>query len=213
MVIDVDVALLLQQQLGETLGLGENATIFEICAAIDAEGLVIPAVIDALELDLDPIVTAQISQIVNQIAIAINEITGIPINQALIDEILASIDIDAMVAQITANVQGSLGILGACLDLPPPPPPPNHNVYVLWEEVVTPDNNEIFFTASYDNGNTFSTPINISNSITQNSFDAQLTTEGNNVYILWREQVTPANTEIFFTSSNNNGRTFSSPVN
>ena len=37
LVIDVDVATLLQAQLGETLGIGENATIFEICAAIDAE--------------------------------------------------------------------------------------------------------------------------------------------------------------------------------
>jgi len=83
------LAALLQAQLGETLGIGENATIFEICAVIDVEGLDIPAVIDALELDLDPIVTAQISQIVNQIAIAINEITGIPIPPELIDEILA----------------------------------------------------------------------------------------------------------------------------
>ena len=115
MVIDVDVATLLQAQLGETLGIGENATIFEICAAIDAEGLDIAAVIDALELDLDPIVTAQISQIVNQIAIAINEITGIPITPELIDEILASIDIDDIVAQITANVEVSLGILETCL--------------------------------------------------------------------------------------------------
>jgi hypothetical protein len=65
LVIDVDVATLLQAQLGETLGIGENATIFEICAAIDAqqEGLDITAVIDALELDLFPIVTIQISQI------------------------------------------------------------------------------------------------------------------------------------------------------
>jgi hypothetical protein len=61
LVIDVDVATLLQAQLGETLGVGANATIFEICAAIDAEGLDITAVINALELDLDPIVTAQIS--------------------------------------------------------------------------------------------------------------------------------------------------------
>ena len=36
LVIDVDVATLLQAQLGETLGIDANATIFEICAAIDA---------------------------------------------------------------------------------------------------------------------------------------------------------------------------------
>ena len=81
------------------------------CRSLD-----ITAVINALELDLDPIVTAQISQIVNQIAIAISDITGDPIEQALIDEILASIDIDDIVAQITANVQVSLGILETCLD-------------------------------------------------------------------------------------------------
>jgi hypothetical protein len=121
LVIGVDVATLLQAQLGETLGIGENATIFEICAAIDVEGLDITAVINALELDLDPIVTAQISQIVNQIAIAVSEITGEPIDQALIDEILASIDIDDIVAQLTAKVEVSLEILEACLELTPPP--------------------------------------------------------------------------------------------
>ena len=73
---------------------------------------------------LDPIVTVQISQIVNQIAIAINEITGIPITPELIDEILAGIDIDDIVAQITANVEVSLGILETCLGQEPPPPPP-----------------------------------------------------------------------------------------
>ena len=124
MVIDIDLATLTSVQLGETLGVGKNATIFEICAAIDAEVLDITAVINALELDLDPIVTAQISQIVNQIAIAVSDITGDPIEQALIDEILASIDIDDIVAQITANVQVSLGILETCLDLTPIPPPP-----------------------------------------------------------------------------------------
>ena len=54
-------------------------------------------VLDDLEDTLVPIVTAQISQLVNQIAIAISDITGEPIDQALIDEILAGIDIDAIV--------------------------------------------------------------------------------------------------------------------
>ena len=73
---------------------------------------------------MDPIVTTQISQLVNQIAIAVSEITGEPITPELIDEILASIDIDDIVSQITANVQVSLGILETCLDLTPIPPPP-----------------------------------------------------------------------------------------
>ena len=113
---------MLQQQLAVDLGLNANATIFEICAAIDEQGLDAEAVIASLEDDLGPIVTAQISQLVNQIAIAINKITGIPINQQLIDAILATIDVDAIVAQIIANVQVSLGILETCLGQVPPPP-------------------------------------------------------------------------------------------
>ncbi|HET9807264.1 MAG TPA: VCBS repeat-containing protein [Nitrososphaeraceae archaeon] len=126
LVIDVDVATLLQQQIAESLELDANATIFEICAAIDVQedSIDFVAVLNGLEDTLVPIVTAQISQLVNQIAIAISNITGEPIDQALIDEILASIDIDDIVAQITANVQVSLEILETCLDLTPIPPPP-----------------------------------------------------------------------------------------
>ena len=51
LVIDVDVALLLQQQLAEDLGLNANATIFEICAALDAQGLEVDAIIASLEDD------------------------------------------------------------------------------------------------------------------------------------------------------------------
>ena len=122
-VIDVDVALLLQQQLAVDLQLDRNATIFEICAALDEQGLDVQAVIDSLEFDLGPIVTAQISQVINQIAITISKITGIPVDQQLIDAIIASIDIDTIVAQIIANVQVSLEILETCLGQVPPPPP------------------------------------------------------------------------------------------
>ena len=113
---------MLQQQLAVDLGLDANATIFEICTAIDAQGLDIEAILDSLEVDLEPIVLAQITQLVNQIVIAIETITGDTIDPSLINEIIANIDIDAIVAQITANVQVSLGILEACLGLPPIPP-------------------------------------------------------------------------------------------
>src|SRR6185436_18928834 len=59
LVIEVDVALLLQQQLAVDLGLDANATIFEICTAIDAQGLDIEAILDSLEVDLEPIVLGQ----------------------------------------------------------------------------------------------------------------------------------------------------------
>ena len=49
--IDVDVATLLQQQIAESLELDANATIFKICAAIDAqqESIDFAAVLDVLK--------------------------------------------------------------------------------------------------------------------------------------------------------------------
>src|SRR5215207_4382760 len=122
LVIDVDVALLLQQQLALSLGLDANATIFEICAEINATGLDVDAVIAELETALVPIVEQQISQIVLTIAQAINDLLGIPLIELTAEEIIEAVDIDAIVAQITANVEVSLGILETCLGLPSSPP-------------------------------------------------------------------------------------------
>ena len=115
LVIDVDVALLLQQQLAVDLELDANATIFEICAAIDAQGLDIEAVLDSLEVDLDPIVRAQISLLINQLIEALESILGVEIPDRFIDLILNSVDYDSIIAQILANVEVSLDILQACL--------------------------------------------------------------------------------------------------
>jgi hypothetical protein len=122
LVIDVDVATLLQSQLATQLQLNANATIFEICAAIDVQGLGIDAVLASLALTLDPIVEDQISQLVLQIGAALNAL-GIQVTPTLLATIIASIDIDAIVADIIANVEVSLGILEECLGLEPTPPP------------------------------------------------------------------------------------------
>jgi hypothetical protein len=115
LVIEVDTALLLQQQLGVSLGVGDNATIFEICAAINDTGLDITAVIDLLEAELDVIVEAQVDQLILQIIAALAAV-GIDVPAALVTVILDSIDIDAIVAEIIADVEVSLGILEACLE-------------------------------------------------------------------------------------------------
>jgi hypothetical protein len=124
LIIDVDVALLLQQQLELNLGLDANATIFDICAAIDETDLSTDTVLADLTVALGPLVTAQITLLVNQFAQAITAITGTPIPPALLATIIASIDTDAIIAQITANVEVSLGILEGCLGLEPTPPTP-----------------------------------------------------------------------------------------
>ncbi|HET9807097.1 MAG TPA: hypothetical protein VFP49_09330, partial [Nitrososphaeraceae archaeon] len=115
LVIDVDVALLLQQQLAVDLGLNENATIFEICTALNGTALDVDAIIASLEVDLEPIVTAQLTQIVTQIITTLETILHIQIPDALIPQIIANIDIDSIVAQINANVEVSLDIINACL--------------------------------------------------------------------------------------------------
>ena len=124
-VIDVNLATLLQAQLGLSLGIGANATIFQICAAIDAAGGINEAaVIAALTVTLGPIVTAQVQALDSQIA-AILISTGVPSNvitPTLINTIINGISVPAIIAQITANVQVSLGILEACLGQVPPPP-------------------------------------------------------------------------------------------
>ena len=120
LVIDVDVALLLQQQLALSLGLNSNATIFEICAAINASGGIdTPLLIANLEAALTPIVEDQIASIVLTIVGAINDLVGFPIIDWTAEEVIEAVDIQAIVDQIIANVDVSLGILEACLDLPP----------------------------------------------------------------------------------------------
>ena len=85
-----------------------------------------------------------------------------------------------------------------------------NNVYVVWSDD-TPGNIETFFAFSTDNGQTFSTPKNISDN-TGSSVFPQISTEGNNVYVVWADE-TPGNRDIFFAFSTNNGQTFSTPKN
>jgi hypothetical protein len=87
-----------------------------------------------------------------------------------------------------------------------------NNVYVTWEDR-TPGNPEIFFAVSIDNGQTFSTPINLSNN-TGGSTEPQIAVSGTNVYVTWIDN-TPGNfnIDIFFAVSIDNGQSFSTPIN
>jgi hypothetical protein len=117
---------LLQQQLAVDLGLNANATIFEICAALDVQGLDVEAVLASLEIALTPIVEDQIAKIVLTIVAAINDLVGGTIIDWTAEEVIEAVDIQAIVDQITGNVEVSLGILQACLaqeSVPPVEPP------------------------------------------------------------------------------------------
>ena len=60
-----------------------------------------------------------------------------------------------------------------------------NNVYVVWQDN-TPGNVDIFFAFSTDNGLTFNTPDNLSEN-TGSSDNPQISSEGNNVYVIWRD--------------------------
>ena len=74
-----------------------------------------------------------------------------------------------------------------------------NNVYVIWEDN-TPGNFDIFLAVSTDGGQTFSAPKNISNNA-GDSFDANITALGNNVYISWKDNTSGTNQSFFVVST------------
>jgi hypothetical protein len=118
--IDIKVASLLQTALAENLNLTSNATIFEICAAINATSLNIDEVIDDLEGILTLLVDAQLelntAELINELATILAGL-GVPPGQIpdVITEFLAAIDETDIVAQISADVRASLELFERCL--------------------------------------------------------------------------------------------------
>jgi hypothetical protein len=87
-----------------------------------------------------------------------------------------------------------------------------NNVYVAWLDD-TPGTRDIFFAVSNDNGQTFSTSENISNKAGNAETTPQISSEGNNVYVVWEDEefIVGGNFDIFFAVSNDNGQTVSTP--
>jgi hypothetical protein len=91
-----------------------------------------------------------------------------------------------------------------------------NNVYAVWVDWVDihGGNRGIFFAASNDSGQTFSTPINLSNN-TRDSVLPQIAVSGNNVYAVWFDRVNMpipgGNRGVFFVASNDSGQKFGNP--
>ena len=79
-------------------------------------------------------------------------------------------------------------------------------VYGTWRDN-TIGNEEIFFRASNDTGETFHPIINLSNNVVL-SIQPQISAVDNYVYVTWRNNV-----DIFFAVSSDNGQTFSNSIN
>jgi len=86
------------------------------------------------------------------------------------------------------------------------------NVSVIWRDD-TPGNFDILFRSSNDNGATFGTTINLSNT-PQYSFPPRIAVSGSNVYVVWYDTIDPASgSEVLFRRSTNGGASFDNAVN
>jgi hypothetical protein len=61
------------------------------------------------------------------------------------------------------------------------------NVYIAWWSNKTGNNDEGMFRASTDGGQTFDEKINLSNTTTTDSVDAEIAAEGGKVIVTWWE--------------------------
>jgi hypothetical protein len=86
----------------------------------------------------------------------------------------------------------------------------NNNVYVVWSDDST-GNGDIYFKRSIDNGTTFGSLENLSNT-PGNSTDPKIALYNNNVYVVWSDDST-GNGDIYFKRSVDNGTTFDSTNN
>lgn len=84
------------------------------------------------------------------------------------------------------------------------------NVYVTWENNNL-GNFEIFLSRSTDGGNTFTFPVNISNTDSP-SGAPQIIASGNNVFVSWMDKYS-GNYEVYVAKSDNAGSTFGQPIN
>lgn len=85
------------------------------------------------------------------------------------------------------------------------------NVYAAWMDN-SAGHFDIMFAESTDGGVTFSTPVGVSRA-SQDAGYPQLAVSGNNVYITWTNTMSDKNYDIYFTMSQDGGKTFGQPLN
>jgi hypothetical protein len=86
-----------------------------------------------------------------------------------------------------------------------------NNVYVIWQDVVTDKNSDIYFKASKNSGASFGNTINLSHDVGF-SGSPQVAVYGNNVYVVWEDKST-GNSDIYFKASKNSGASFGNTIN
>jgi hypothetical protein len=118
--INLDVATLLQQQLAVSLGLPADATIFEICAAIEAgETVEIGAIITAIDTIIRPLIIAEITAQITDIVAIINA-TGGSVPATVLAQIVASVNVTSIIADINLDITAALNLFNDCRGVPTP---------------------------------------------------------------------------------------------
>jgi hypothetical protein len=84
------------------------------------------------------------------------------------------------------------------------------NVYVVWADD-TKGNKQIYFKKSDNGGNSFGGQMLLSDS-NSNSYNQEISSFGDNVYIVWLEKIPNGPYQIMLTNSNDGGNTFSEPI-
>ena len=83
--------------------------------------------------------------------------------------------------------------------------------YVVWSEG-DEDNRYILFKRSVNN-KAFEDAITLSGNIPSAVFNPKVTTEGNNVYVVWQGDSESGNQDILMRKSKNNGKSFGDVIN
>ena len=86
------------------------------------------------------------------------------------------------------------------------------NINVVWQDE-TPGNLEIFFTRSENNGGSWTQLVNLSNNAGNSTYPAIATDSAGNINLVWADETPGNNMDIFFTRSENNGSSWTQPVN
>ena len=83
------------------------------------------------------------------------------------------------------------------------------NAYIVWfNDQNTPNNNsELLFRSSIDSAVTFADKINLSNTTTADSINAEIAADGSNVIVTWWER-NATSEEPVLRASKDNGATF-----
>jgi hypothetical protein len=84
--------------------------------------------------------------------------------------------------------------------------------YAVWSAGEEEDR-YIFFSRSTDGGNTFSSPLSISGKSRTPVFNPEVSSSGNNIYVVWQGQSENGNQDVFMRKSVDNGSSFSGVEN